>query len=79
MENNDSANIKNTTDSKANDTTNLENETSKTNDFEYLETKRILGEMLEKKLITKKEYDLEVGKLKELYKPVFDLLTETIF
>ena len=66
MENNDSANIKNTTDSK-------------TNDFEYMETKRILGEMLDKKLITKKEYELEVGKLKDLYKPVFDLLTEVIF
>ena len=72
MEKNDSTNIKNTTD--------IKNTTEpKTNDFEYLETKRILGEMLEKKLITKKEYDLEVGKLKDLYKPVFDLLTEVIF
>lgn len=66
MERNDCATIKNTA--------NL-----KTNDFEYLETKRILSEMLDKKLITKKEYELEVGKLKDLYKPVFDLLTETIF
>lgn len=77
MENNDSVNLENTANIK-NET--LKNTTEpKTNDFEYLETKRILSEMLEKKLITKKEYELEVGKLKELYKPVFDLLTEAIF
>ena len=77
MEKNDSANIKTNADIK-NET--LKDSTdSKINDFEYLMTKRILSEMLEKKLITKKEYELEVGKLKELYKPVFDLLTEVIF
>lgn len=48
-------------------------------EFEYLETKRILQELFLYKLITEKEYDSEIGELKDLYKPVYDLISEKIF
>lgn len=49
------------------------------NERDYLETKRIMQSLLENKLMTRKEYDSEMGELKDLYKPVFDLISEKIF
>lgn len=50
-----------------------------TNEFEnevnYHETKVMLNDMLQKKIITKSEYKELLKDFKEKYEPAFDLLT----
>lgn len=45
------------------------------NEFEYQETKRLLKNLLEKKVINKNEFEKLLAKFKEKYEPAFDLIT----
>ena len=45
------------------------------NEFEYQETKRILKDLLEKKIINKSEFDEMLAKFKTKYEPAFDIIT----
>ena len=45
------------------------------NEFEYQETKRLLKDLLEKKVINKNEFEKLLAKFKAKYEPAFDLIT----
>ena len=45
------------------------------NEFEYQETKRLLKDLLEKKVINKNEFEKLLVEFKGKYEPAFDLIT----